>query len=83
MPRYIDADKLLEHECEADKMGFMVYQKMANEERQNRFEELKEASLPLLNYLNKYYHPHCYAIVTDGRVEIVEGQEACSLPIRD
>ena len=66
-----------------DKMGFMVYQKMTNGESQNRSEELKEASLPLLNYLNKYYHPHCYAVVTEGRIEIVEGKEACPLPIRD
>ena len=62
---------------------FIVNQKMTNEERQNRFEELKEASLPLLKYLNKYYHPHCYAIVTEGRIEIVEGQEGCPLPARD
>ena len=57
--------------------------KIERQETRERFEELKEASLPLLAYLNKYYHPHCYAVVTEGSVEIVEGQEACPLPIRD
>lgn len=49
----------------------------------NKPEELKEAALPLLEFLNKYYHPHAYAIVTEGRVEIVEGSISAPLPIRD
>lgn len=52
-------------------------------EKTTKQEELKEAALPLLEFLNKYYHPHAYAIVTEGRVEIVEGDMVCPLPIRD
>jgi len=46
-------------------------------------EELKQAAMPLLDFLNKYYHPHAYAVVTEGRVEIVEGDIGTPLPVRD
>ncbi|MNG00708.1 hypothetical protein D3C84_836520 [compost metagenome] len=46
-------------------------------------EELKAAAMPMLEFLNKYYHPHAYAIITEGRVEIVEGAMSVPLPIRD
>ena len=46
-------------------------------------EELKEAAAPLLELLNKYYHPHAYAVVTEGRVEVLEGSMAAPLPVRD
>lgn len=53
------------------------------EEDQRKMDELKEAALPLLEFLNKYYNPHAYAIVTEGRVEIIKGDIAAPLPIRD
>ena len=46
-------------------------------------EALKEAATPLLEFLNKYYHPHAYAVVTEGRVEVLEVSMAAPLPIRD
>lgn len=52
-------------------------------ETEIKFKELEEAALPLLEFLNKYYNPHCYAIVTEGRVEIVSGEMSAPLPIRD
>jgi len=45
--------------------------------------ELEEAAMPLLNYLNKYYNPHCYAVVTEDSVEILSGERCGILPIRD
>lgn len=46
-------------------------------------DELVEASKPLLDFLNKRYDPHTYAIVTEGRVEIVRGEVSALLPVRD
>lgn len=54
-----------------------------NKSKQPTHEELKEASKPLLEFLNKYYHPHAYVIVTEGRAEVLEGVLATSLPVRD
>jgi len=48
-----------------------------------RSEELQKASLPLLEFLNKYYNPHTYAVVTEGSVEIVCGEMSAGLPVRD
>ena len=56
---------------------------MSNEEYQKRSKELKEASLPLLEFMNKYYCPHDLAILTEGRVEIVCCDMCVPLPIRD
>lgn len=56
---------------------------MTVEEYKVKSEELRKASLPLLEFLNKYYDPHCSAIVTEGRVEIVSGEMSVGLPIRD
>lgn len=53
------------------------------EEFENKSNELKQATMPLLQFLNKYYHPHAYAVVTEGSVEIVEGVLCSQLPIRD
>lgn len=46
-------------------------------------EELVAAAMPMLELLNKYYHPHAYAIINEGNVEIVVGDMAAPLPIRD
>lgn len=48
-----------------------------------KHEELVKAAMPLLEFLNKYYHPHACAIVTEGRVEVVEGDIGAPLPVRD
>lgn len=56
---------------------------MNKEEYQERSKELKEASLPLLNFMNKYYCPHDSAILTEGKVEIVCGDMTIPLPVRD
>jgi len=47
------------------------------------YQELTAASMPLLELLNKYYCPHDYVIVTEGRVEVVRGDMAALLPVRD
>lgn len=56
---------------------------MNAEEYKIKSEELRKASLPLLEFLNKYYDPHCSAIVTEGRVEIVSSEMLVGLPVRD
>ena len=53
------------------------------DEKTSRREELEKAALPLLEFLNKYYNPYAYAVVTEGKVEIVESNMACRLPVRD
>ena len=44
-------------------------------------EEFKEASKPLVKWLNENCHPHVTVIVTPGRAELSEG--ICSRPIVD
>lgn len=51
--------------------------------KQPTHEELAEAAMPLLNLLNKYYDPHCSAIISEGRVEVVTELMGTPLPIRD
>lgn len=68
---------------ERDCLKHELHKSMDALKNKNKHEELKEAALPMLEFLNKYYHPHAYAIVTEGRVEIVEGAMACPLLIRD
>lgn len=46
-------------------------------------EELRSAAMPLLELLSKHYHPHAYAVVTEGHVEILEGSMGVLLQIRD
>jgi len=48
-----------------------------------KFEELKEASKLLIDFLNKYYDPMTSAIVTEGRVDIVRNEMGMPLEIRD
>ncbi len=55
----------------------------AMDNKEGKHNELIEAATPLLEFLNKYYHPHAYAVVTEGRVEVVEGSIAAPLSIRD
>ena len=56
---------------------------MGEMQMDNKTEELREAALPLLEFLNKHYHHNAYAIVSEGSVEVVEGSICASLPIRD
>ena len=36
-------------------------------------ETLREAALPLMQWLNNNCHPHCTVIVDSERIELVEG----------
>ncbi len=37
-------------------------------------DELKKASEPLVEFLNRYYDPHTTVLVSQGRVDIVRGE---------
>ena len=50
---------------------------------QKEFQELTEAAMPMLEYLNKHYNPHTTAVITEGRVTIVSDEINCPLPVRD
>ena len=50
---------------------------------QKEFQELTEAAMPMLEYLNKHYDPHASAVITEGRVTIVSDEINCPLPARD
>lgn len=54
-----------------------------HEEYKKKSKEFNEACLPVLEFLNKYYDPHSYAVITEGRAEIVRGDMGTPLPIRD
>lgn len=49
----------------------------------DKFKELKQASKPLIDFLNKYYDPMTTAIVTEGRVDIVRNEMGMPLEVRD
>lgn len=51
---------------------------LTTEESKKRLDELKEASTPLLKYLNENFHPHVTVIVTSTSIELMEG--VCSIP---
>ena len=40
---------------------------------EEKLQELKQAALPLIKYLNTNYHPHVTAIITPTSVELLEG----------
>lgn len=62
--------------------GFKTWlQKTGRDE--NIHDELRRAATPLLEFLNTHYDPHTYAIVTEGRVEVVRGEISSPLPVRD
>lgn len=46
---------------------------LTHEQRIQQLEDLKQAALPLIQYLNKNLHPHVTAIVTPTSVELLEG----------
>ena len=39
----------------------------------NEIETLREAALPLMQWLNDNCHPHCTVMVDSERIELVEG----------
>ena len=39
----------------------------------DQIETLREAALPLIQWLNDNCHPHCTIIVNSERIELVEG----------
>lgn len=49
----------------------------------NSFYELKKASNPLIDYLNKYYNPHTIAIVKEGKVTVLTEEMGLPLEVRD
>lgn len=55
----------------------------SSEEMQKDFQEITEAAIPMLEYLNKHYDPHASAVITEGRVAIIRDEIICPLPIRD
>lgn len=52
-------------------------------ELKQQAKELTEAAMPLLAYLNQYYGTYCYAVVTEGQVEVFRLERSAPLPIRD
>lgn len=54
-----------------------------HEEGKKKFEEFNVACLPVLEFLNKYYDPHSYAVITEGRAKVVRGDIGIPLPVRD
>ena len=43
---------------------------------EEQLESLREAALPLMQWLSDNCHPHCTAIVDSERVELLEGLAA-------
>lgn len=60
-----------------------VYLSMNNVYFEKKKEELEKACLPVVEFLNKHYNPHAYAIITEGRCEIVVGDMSVKTPVRD
>lgn len=55
----------------------------SSEEMKEDFQEITEAAMPMLEYLNKHYDPHASAVITEGRVIIIRDEISCPLPVRD
>lgn len=51
--------------------------------REKMSDELYQASLPLVDFLYKYYHPHARIIITQTEVEVVEGDMVRVFDLRD
>ena len=56
---------------------------LTQEENQKRSDELKEAATPLVDYLYKYGCPHSCIIVAEDHVEMLSGDCAVPLEVRD
>lgn len=53
------------------------------EVKEESSQELMDAAIPMLEYLNKHFDPHATAIIKEGRVTIVRDEVSVPLPIRD
>ena len=53
------------------------------EAREESSQELMDAAMPMLEYLDKHFAPHATAIIKEGRVTIVRDEVSVPLPIRD
>ena len=58
-------------------------QRQKTSDANDKIEEFRIACMPVLEFLNKYYDPHSYAIITEGRAEIVSGEIGIPLHVRD
>lgn len=43
---------------------------------EEQIQELRATAQPLVDYINRYGHPHCTIIVTNTSAELVEGVAA-------
>jgi hypothetical protein len=57
--------------------------KVPKETRDKMFHELEEATMPLIDFLYKYYHPHATIMITQTSIEVVEGDMAFPIDPRD
>lgn len=48
-------------------------QRILDEKRKEKREQLKKAAEPLVKLINEEYHPHVTVIVTPTSVEVLEG----------
>lgn len=48
-----------------------------------RFDELKEASKPLVEFLNKYYSPMTSILITEGYIKIMTEDIGMPLKVRN
>jgi hypothetical protein len=53
------------------------------EEQERKFEELRVASQPLIDFMRKYYDPMTYAIVTEGHTQILSSVLGTPLLVED
>jgi hypothetical protein len=83
VPEGVDVDEFIKSITGGTTLGADYPDEDYPDEDQKRFEEFKEACLPVLEFLNKYYNSHSYAVITEGRAEIVSGELGVPLPVRD
>lgn len=71
----------IEHEIAKNYGIKILYEGESEQER--KFRELREASAPLVEYMNNNYCSHDMVIVQQGRVEVVCGQMTIPFPVRN
>jgi len=55
----------------------------SNQQLKDKFNELEIAVQPLIEFMNKYYDPMSYAVLTEGRCEILRNDMGIALKVRD
>lgn len=53
------------------------------EDVKDKFEELKELSEPIIEYLNNNYEPHAWIVIREGRIDVVSEEISIPLEGRD